>query len=62
MELYTIHLFAGARGGILADLLLGHHPIGAVEESGERRAVEPGVRRIHDGLADWLDETLAGEW
>ena len=31
MVLYTFHLFAGAGGGILADLLLGHRPIGAVE-------------------------------
>lgn len=27
----TLHLFAGAGGGILADVLLGHVPIGAVE-------------------------------
>ena len=31
MVLYTFHLFVGAGGGILADLLLGHRPIGAVE-------------------------------
>lgn len=31
MVLYTLHLFSGAGGGILADLLLGHRPIGAVE-------------------------------
>ena len=31
MELYTLHLFAGAGGGILADKLLGHTPIGACE-------------------------------
>lgn len=31
MALYTFHLFAGAGGGILTDLLLGHVPIGAVE-------------------------------
>lgn len=31
MELFTFHLFSGAGGGILADLLLGHRPIGAVE-------------------------------
>ena len=31
MEFYTIHLFAGAGGGILADELLGFKPIGAVE-------------------------------
>ena len=29
--LNTFHLFAGAGGGILADLLLGHNPIGAAE-------------------------------
>jgi DNA (cytosine-5)-methyltransferase 1 len=27
----TFHLFAGAGGGILADILLGHNPIGACE-------------------------------
>jgi len=27
----TLHLFAGAGGGLLADLILGHQPIGAVE-------------------------------
>lgn len=31
MELYTLHLFVGAGGGILADLLEGNRPIGAVE-------------------------------
>ena len=30
-RLNTFHLFAGAGGGILADLLLGHNPIGACE-------------------------------
>lgn len=30
-ELYTFHLFAGAGGGILGDLLLGYTPVGAVE-------------------------------
>ena len=30
-QLNTFHLFAGAGGGILADLLLGHIPIGACE-------------------------------
>lgn len=39
MVLYTFHLFAGAGGGILADLLLGHRPIGAVE-------IEPYARRV----------------
>ena len=39
MVLYTFHLFAGAGGGILADLLLGHRPIGAVE-------IEPYARQV----------------
>ena len=30
-KLNTFHLFAGAGGGILADILLGHNPIGACE-------------------------------
>ena len=30
-KLNTFHIFAGAGGGILADLLLGHNPIGACE-------------------------------
>jgi len=30
-KLNTFHLFAGAGGGILGDLLLGHNPIGACE-------------------------------
>lgn len=47
-QLYTFHLFAGAGGGILADALLGHWPVGAVE-------VEPYARRVlharqRDGL------------
>lgn len=35
----TLHLFAGAGGGILADLLLGHQPIGAVEVEAYPRKV-----------------------
>lgn len=31
MVLHSIHLFAGAGGGILGDILLGHIPICAVE-------------------------------
>lgn len=31
--LRTLHLFAGAGGGILADMLLGHRPVCAVERS-----------------------------
>lgn len=30
-DMQTLHLFAGAGGGLLADLILGHTPIGAVE-------------------------------
>ena len=30
-QLNTFHLFAGAGGGVLADVLLGHNPIGACE-------------------------------
>ena len=39
MELYTLHLFAGAGGGILADILLGHKTIGAIE-------IEPYCREV----------------
>lgn len=39
MELYTLHLFAGGGGGILADLLLGHRPVGAVEIEPFQRSV-----------------------
>ena len=31
MGLNTFHIFAGAGGGILADLILEHKPIGAIE-------------------------------
>ena len=38
-KLNTFHLFAGAGGGILGDLLLGHNPIGACE-------IEPYPRNV----------------
>ena len=38
-QLNTFHLFAGAGGGILADILLGHNPIGACE-------IEPYPRNV----------------
>jgi len=38
-KLRTFHLFAGAGGGLLADLLLGHIPIGACE-------IEPYPRNV----------------
>lgn len=48
MGLYSIHLFAGAGGGILADLLLGHTPICAVEiEEYPRRVL---LQRQLDGV------------
>ena len=36
---FTLHLFAGAGGGILADTLLGHLPIGAIE-------IDPYARKV----------------
>lgn len=46
--LRTFHLFAGAGGGILADLLLGHLPIGACEiEEYPRRVL---LQRQRDGI------------
>lgn len=44
----TMHLFAGAGGGILADLLLGHIPVCAVEIDPYRRDVL--LARQRDGL------------
>jgi site-specific DNA-cytosine methylase len=46
--MYSIHLFAGAGGGILADLLLEHVPICAVEiEAYPRRIL---LQRQLDGI------------
>lgn len=46
--MYSIHLFAGAGGGILGDLLLGHTPICAVEiETYPRRVL---LQRQLDGI------------
>jgi DNA (cytosine-5)-methyltransferase 1 len=39
LDMHTIHLFAGAGGGILADRLLGHTPIAACE-------IDPFARRV----------------
>jgi DNA (cytosine-5)-methyltransferase 1 len=51
-SLRSLHLFAGAGGGILADLLLGHRPIGAVEI---RKHCQSVLRqRIADGVLPWL--------
>ena len=46
--MFTIHLFAGSGGGILADSLLGHTPIGACEiEEYPRRVL---LQRQLDGI------------
>jgi DNA (cytosine-5)-methyltransferase 1 len=50
--LRTMHLFAGAGGGILGDLLLGHHPVCAVE-------IEPYCQQVlsarqKDGCLPWF--------
>lgn len=51
-KLRTLHLFSGAGGGILADLLLGHHPVCAVE-------IEPYCQQVlharqQDGILPWF--------
>jgi DNA (cytosine-5)-methyltransferase 1 len=46
--LTTFHLFAGAGGGILADLLLGHTPVGACEIEPYPRSVL--LQRQRDGV------------
>lgn len=48
MALYTFHLFAGAGGGILSDILRGDIPIGAVEIEDYPRKVL--LQRQRDGL------------
>ncbi len=48
----TFHLFAGAGGEILADLLLGHIPIGAIEIETYPREVL--LARQADGILPWF--------
>ena len=48
MGLYSFHLFAGAGGGSLADILLGHTPVGAVEIEEYPRKVL--LQRQRDGV------------
>lgn len=48
VQLKTFHLFAGAGGGILGDILLGHKTIGAVEI--EQYPREVLLRRQKDGI------------
>ncbi len=47
-KLRTFHLFAGAGGGELADLLLGHIPVGACEIEPYPRSVL--LQRMRDGI------------
>ena len=47
-KLRTLHLFAGAGGGLLADILLGHRPVGAVEIEKYPRKVL--LQRQRDGI------------
>lgn len=62
-ETKTMHLFAGHGGGLLADLILGHRPIAAVEWDGyacqvlRERAADgwfPGLR-VHEGDVSLFD-------
>lgn len=48
----TLHLFAGAGGGILADLLLGHQPVCAVEI--DQYCQQVLVQRQKDGHLPWF--------
>lgn len=51
-RLRTMHLFAGAGGGLLADLLLGHQPVCAVEWDEYCQQVLSA--RQKDGLLPWF--------
>ncbi len=56
----TMHLFAGAGGGIYADYILGHEPegwkksgtgqVGPCDNGVEWWSVEPGMGRVVDGM------------
>ena len=48
----TMHLFAGAGGGILGDLILGHVPVCAVELEKYPRDVL--LQRQRDGILPWF--------
>lgn len=63
MNVRTMHLFAGHGGGLLADLILGHTPVVAVEWDGyacqvlRERAADgwfPGLR-VHEGDVSLFD-------
>jgi DNA (cytosine-5)-methyltransferase 1 len=51
-KLRTLHLFAGAGGGLLADLLLGHQPVCAVEINEHCQQVLSA--RQKDGHLPWF--------
>ena len=51
-KIRTMHLFAGAGGGILADLLLGHQPVCAVEINEYCQQVLSA--RQKDGCLPWF--------
>lgn len=51
-RLRTLHLFAGAGGGILADLLLGHVPVCAVES--DLHCARVLSARQSDGILPWF--------
>ena len=51
-KLRTLHLFAGAGGGILADILLGHQPVCAVEINSYCQQVL--AARQEDGCLPWF--------
>ena len=52
VPLRELHLFAGAGGGILGGLLLGHVPVCAVELESYPRSVL--LQRQRDGLLPWF--------
>ena len=52
-QIKTMHLFAGAGGGILADLILGHRPVVAVEW--EKYPADVLKQRAIDGWFPGLD-------
>ena len=51
-RLRTLHLFAGCGGGLLADLLLGHRPVCAVELDPYCQQVL--MQRQRDGVLPWF--------
>lgn len=51
-KLRTLHLFAGSGGGLLGDILLGHHPVCAVEIDTYCQQVLHA--RQKDGILPWF--------